>query len=148
MGPLLSQFQAELRTVHLGIKEAYSRGFNNVMIEAEHVQFFRILKRQDFEEASREDLVNIIQDINAWLVELDYNLISLMNLLDANIGWGPNNPALNVQTNYDRGEVVQGPKPKRHKRVVIEENEFSALLKLTERVAYLENVLDGRLKSL
>lgn len=49
----------------MGIKEAFSRGFNNMLIETEHAASFRLLRRQNFEEASREDLVAPIRAINA-----------------------------------------------------------------------------------
>lgn len=47
------------------MKEAYSRGFNNVLIETEHGESFRILRRQNYEEASSEQLVEPTRTINA-----------------------------------------------------------------------------------
>lgn len=61
----MTQFQAQLWSVHMGIKEAFSRGFNNLCIEIEHVGSFRILKRQNYEEALNKGLVEVLQDINA-----------------------------------------------------------------------------------
>lgn len=67
MGPVrnLSEFQVQLWAIHLGMNEAYSRGYNNTLIETEHSEYFGILRRQNYEEALREDLVDPIRAINA-----------------------------------------------------------------------------------
>lgn len=139
-------------------------------METEHVESFRILKRQNFEEAVLEDLVEPIQAINtcmplfpseqeplcrvytiseehnqvarfaakygmlhhSGLVEIDYSLTPLWDLLDIDIGWGTNLLALEVQPNFGLGKVVQGAKPKKRKRVVLEEKDYEALLKVSE----------------
>lgn len=185
MGPIhgLSHFQTQLWAIHMGMKEAYARGRNDMLIETEHVESFRILKRQNFEEASHEGLVGAIQAINACqpllhsefepicrvytigeernqvarfaagygmlnhsgLVNIDYSFMALRDLLDIDIGWGPHLPALQVQQDHVDGEVIQGAKPKKRKRVVIEEKEYEALLKLSERVARLEKSLEPQL---
>lgn len=50
----------------MGMKEAFSRGFNKCLSKRSmHAVSFRILKRQNFEEASREGLVDPIRAINA-----------------------------------------------------------------------------------
>lgn len=43
----------------------YSRGFSDLLIEIDHVESLRILKPQNFEEASTESLVKAIQALNA-----------------------------------------------------------------------------------
>lgn len=79
------------------------------------------------------------------LVELDYSFIELRNVLDIDIGWGPHLPSLDAQPNFGFGEVIQGPKPKRQKRVVIEAKEYEALLKVSERMSYLENLVERQM---
>lgn len=49
----LSYFHAQLWTVHMGIKEAVLRGFNNVCIEIESVESFRILRSQSLKKKFR-----------------------------------------------------------------------------------------------
>lgn len=50
----------------MGMSKKYlSRDFNNMLIETEYVESFRVLWRQNFEEASREGLVEAIRAINA-----------------------------------------------------------------------------------
>lgn len=184
MGPVhgLTHFQTQLWSVHI-MKEAYARGKNDVLIETEHVESFRILKRQNFEEASREGLVDAIQAINACnpllpsdhdpicrvypieeernqvarfaaeygmfnlsgLVNIDYSFTPLRDLMDIDIGWGPYLPALQVQQDFGEGEVIQGPKPKKRKRVVIDEKDYEELLNLSKRVARLEKALEAQL---
>lgn len=174
MGPVhgLTPFQVQLWTVHTGMKEAYARGYNDVHIETKHEKSFRILKRQNFEEAVREDLVKPNQAINACNpilpsdhepicrvyvieeecnqvarfaanfgmlnhsspVELDYSFIPLRDLLDIDIRWGPHLPALEMLPNFGGGEVVQEAKPKKRKRVVLDEKDYGALIKVSERV--------------
>lgn len=80
------------------------------------------------------------------LVEVNYSFEALRNLLDSDIGWGPYIPALQFQPNYGEGEIIQGPKPKKRKRVVIEKSEFDALLNLTERVARLEQIVASQVE--
>lgn len=67
MGPIkdLSLFQVQLWSIHMGLKEAYTRGYFNTLIETAHAESFRILRRQNFEEALREGLVEPIRAINA-----------------------------------------------------------------------------------
>lgn len=67
MGPIkeVTHFQAQLWAIHTSMKEAYSRNYNDLCIETEHLESFRILRRRNFDEASREGVVKIIQDINA-----------------------------------------------------------------------------------
>lgn len=76
MGPLkeVSHFQAQLKAIHMGMKAAYARGFNDLCIQTEHMESFRILRRQNFEEANREGLMDIIKEINSCnpLVDLPY----------------------------------------------------------------------------
>lgn len=81
-------------------------------------------------------------------VEVDYSFLALIDILDVDIGWGPHLPSLQVHLNYGRGEVVQGRKPKRQRRVVIEEKEYEALLKVSDKVAHLESLLNEHLKFL
>lgn len=179
----LSHFQCQLWAVHKGIKETYRRGFTNICVETEHVESFRILKRQNFEEAEQEGLVDVIQAINAYnplssgdydpicrvypileernmvarhvaqyglehceaLVEIDPSLPGLQDLLDKDIGWGPNIPSLQALPNYGLGEIVQGPKPKKRKKEVIEEAAYRSILELTQKVARLEHLVDNQL---
>lgn len=161
MGPIrdLTHFQVLLWSIHLGMKEAYAYGYNDVLIETEHVESFRILRRQNFEEAEREGLMKAIQAINtcnplvpsnhepicriypveeernqvarfaanygmhnhSGLVEVDYSFTALRDLLNIDIGWGSHLQKLEVVPNFGVYEVVQGPKLKKRKRVVIEE---------------------------
>lgn len=79
---------------------------------------------------------------------IDYSFLALRDLLDNDIGWGPQLPALQVQQDHGDGEVIQSPKLKKRKRVVIGEKEYEALLKLSERVAHLKNMLDSQLNLL
>lgn len=125
--------------IHDGIEEAFSRGFINVCVETKHVESFRILRRQNFEDADLFGPVAPIQAINACnplfpcdtepiyriypvLAErnqdanFNLSLLNLTELLDADIGWGPNISSLELQPNYGLGEVIQGPKPKKKKR--------------------------------
>lgn len=61
----LNLLQVQLWSIHRGMKEAYTRGLNNVLVETEHVKSFRNLRHQNFVEASRKGLVAPIQAINA-----------------------------------------------------------------------------------
>lgn len=79
------------------------------------------------------------------LVEVYLFLQRLRELIDVDFGWGPHIESLQAQPNYGRGEVIDDPKPKKRKRSVIEEREYAALIKLTEMVAYLENLVDSQL---
>lgn len=47
MGPVkdLNLFQVQLGVIHLGMKEAYARGYGDLLIETEHEESFQILKR-------------------------------------------------------------------------------------------------------
>lgn len=179
----LTDFQIQLWTVHKDIKEAFSRDFNNLLIETEHEVSFNILRRQNFDEASGENLVEPIRAINACnpllpsdsepivrvytvsegrnqvarfvadfgmrnvtsLVEVDYSFAEMRNLQDIDIGWGPHLPSLEVTSVMGPGEVIQGPKPKKLKRVVIEANEYETLSKLNEKVARMKNLLEQQL---
>lgn len=48
----------------MGMKDVYTKGFN-MLVETEHMESFRILQCQNFEEAAREGLVTPIRAINA-----------------------------------------------------------------------------------
>lgn len=41
----LSHSQVQPWVIHMGINEAFSRGYNNMLIETEHGESFRILHR-------------------------------------------------------------------------------------------------------
>lgn len=188
MGPVhgLSHYQSQLWTIHKGMNESYTRGRNDMLIVTEHTESFRILKRQSFEEASQEGLVDTVQAINACnplihtdhepicriytiseernqaarfaaeygmhhhsgLVNLDYSFVALRDLLDIDIGRGPHIPPLEVIHDHGDGEIIQGAKPKKRKRVVLEEKEYEDLLRLNERVARLKNLMESQLKFL
>lgn len=79
------------------------------------------------------------------LVEVDYDFQGMRDLLDNDIGWGP---ISQVVENYGFGEVIQGPKPKKQKKVVLEEHEYTALLKLKEKVLYLGRIVEEQIRFL
>ncbi|KAK1383623.1 hypothetical protein POM88_021358 [Heracleum sosnowskyi] len=110
----MTHFQAQLWAVHMGMKEAFSRSLNKMLIETERVESFRILCRQDFDEAaSREEERNKVARFGAnydmlhhsGLVEVDYSFQPMRDLLDNDIGWGPHLPALDTQPNFGQGEL-------------------------------------------
>lgn len=70
----------------------------------------------------------------------------MRDLLDVDIGRGPHLLALEVQPNFGLGEVIQGPKPKKKRKVVIEEQEYESLLILKEKIFKLEIILEEQLK--
>lgn len=49
------------------------------------------------------------------LVEVDYSLLALREILDNDIGWGTHMQELHVQPNFSGWKVIQGPKPKKRK---------------------------------
>lgn len=75
------------------------------------------------------------------LVEVGYHLVGLRNLLDNDIGWGPNIQALETLSSSGPREVIQRSKPKKRKRILIEESEYVSLLSLQGRVESLEDQL-------
>lgn len=87
VGPVhgLSHYQTQLWAIHKGMKESYARGRNDMLIETEHAESFHILKRQSFEEAAQEGLVDAIQAINACntLIHTDHDPICRIYFVSA-----------------------------------------------------------------
>lgn len=79
------------------------------------------------------------------LVEVDYSFVAMRDLFDNDLGWSPHIPALHVDPKFGNDEVIQGPKPKKRKREIIEEKDNEEIIKLKERVMYLENLVDHQL---
>lgn len=184
IGPVkeVTHFQAQLWTNHTSMKEAYARNYNDICIETEHDESFRILRRQSFEEASREGIVKSVQAINACnpltplpyeptcriytifegrnqlarflafkglhtcseIVNVDLSLSGLREILEDDIGWGHNLEANEIHPNFGRGEVIDGPKPKRKKMIKITEQEYPALKKLADKVDLMEKQLNSQ----
>lgn len=82
------------------------------------------------------------------LSRVSYGFIPVRDLLDTDIGWGPNILALKDVDNYGLGEVIQGPKPKKCKKVLLEVSEYDALIKSAQRVDFLEKMLASQVEKM
>lgn len=133
-------------------------------IETEHVESFHILRHQNYEEASQEGLVEAmaIKAINACnpVVPSPYEPICAGSIYTifaernqvarfvAFHGMESCSELVEVDLNFqgpDERTLGRGLKPKKRKRVCIEEAEYAALKKLADKVDYLEKILNEQM---